>query len=45
MTVVPTGDTVTSYLSAKPKGGAGPLPLEVARKQATKLKAALAARK
>jgi hypothetical protein len=45
VTVVRTGDTITSYLSTRPKGGAGPVPLAVARKQAAKLKAALAARK
>lgn len=44
VTVVRTGDTITSYLSTKSVGGAGPLPLEVARKQSAKLKAALAAR-
>ncbi|WP_329182536.1 MULTISPECIES: sensor domain-containing protein [unclassified Streptomyces] len=43
--VVQTGDTVTAYLSVKSSGGAGPLPIEVARKQSDKLKAALAARK
>ncbi|MFG1809154.1 sensor domain-containing protein [Streptomyces sp. NPDC049040] len=43
--VVQTGDTVTAYLSVKSAGGAGPLPIDVARKQSDKLKAALAARK
>lgn len=43
--VVQTGDTVTAYVSVKSSGGAGPLPIEVARKQTDKLKAALAARK
>ncbi|WP_327290799.1 sensor domain-containing protein [Streptomyces sp. NBC_01198] len=43
--VVQTGDTVTAYLSVKSSGGAGPLPIDVARKQSEKLKAALAARK
>lgn len=42
--VVQTGDTVTAYLSVKSSGGAGPLPIDVARKQNDKLKAALAAR-
>ncbi|NUS14634.1 MAG: hypothetical protein HOY69_25075 [Streptomyces sp.] len=45
LTVVQTGDTVTAYVSVKSSGGAGPLPIEVARKQNDKLKAALAARK
>lgn len=45
LTVVQTGDTVTAYVSVKSAGGAGPLPVEVARKQNDKLKAALAARK
>lgn len=43
--VVQTGDTVTAYLSVKSSGGAGPLPIDVARKQSDKLKAALTARK
>ncbi|WUH93190.1 sensor domain-containing protein [Streptomyces sp. NBC_00433] len=43
--VVQTGDTVTAYLSVKSSGGAGPLPIDVVRKQSEKLKAALAARK
>jgi hypothetical protein len=42
VTVVRTGDTVTSYLSTKAEGGAGQVPLEVARKQDQKLRAALA---
>lgn len=41
---VRTGDTVTAYLSVKASGGAGDLPIEVARKENDKLKAALAAR-
>jgi hypothetical protein len=45
VTVVRTGDTITSYLSTRPEGGAGPVPLAVAREQSAKLKAALAARK
>ncbi|WP_328464843.1 hypothetical protein [Streptomyces sp. NBC_00448] len=45
VTVVRTGDTVTSYLSTKAEGGAGQVPLEVARKEDRKLRAALAARK
>jgi hypothetical protein len=44
ITVVQTGDTVTAYVSVKSSGGAGPVPLEVARKQDAKLKAALADR-
>ncbi|SFF09239.1 PknH-like extracellular domain-containing protein [Actinacidiphila alni] len=40
VTVVRTGDTVTAYLSVKSAGGAGDLPIEVARKQNEKLKAA-----
>lgn len=43
--VVQTGDTVTAYVSVKSSGGAGPLPVDVARKQSEKLKTALAARK
>jgi hypothetical protein len=43
--VVQTGDTVTAYVSVKSSGGAGPLPIDVARKQSEKLKTALAARK
>lgn len=43
--VVQTGDTVTAYVSVKSAGGAGPLPIDVARKQNEKLKAALATRK
>ncbi|SHL98340.1 sensor domain-containing protein [Actinacidiphila paucisporea] len=43
--VVQTGDTVTAYVSVKSSGGAGPLPIDVVRKQSEKLKAALAARK
>jgi hypothetical protein len=42
VTVVRTGDTVTSYISVKSKGGAGPVPLVVARKEDQKLRAALA---
>ncbi|SEG35883.1 hypothetical protein SAMN05216223_104513 [Actinacidiphila yanglinensis] len=45
VTVVRTGDTVTSYLSTKAAGGAGQPPLEVARKEDQKLRTALAARK
>jgi hypothetical protein len=45
VTVVHTGDTVTSYISMRAKGGAGTVPLAVARKQDQKLRAALAARK
>lgn len=45
VTVVRTGDTVTSYLSTRTEGGAGQVPLEVARKEDQKLRAALAARK
>ena len=45
VTVVRTGDTITSYLSTRTKGGAGDVPLAVARKQDAKLRAALAARK
>jgi len=45
VTVVRTGDTVTSYISMHAKGGAGELPLEIARKEDQKLRAALAARK
>jgi hypothetical protein len=41
VTVVQTGDTITAYLSVKSAGGAGSLPLEIARKQNEKLKAAL----
>ncbi|WP_329132675.1 sensor domain-containing protein [Streptomyces sp. NBC_01476] len=42
VTVVRTGDTITAYLSVKSAGGAGTLPLDVARKQSDKLKAAQA---
>jgi hypothetical protein len=42
VTVVQTGDTVTAYLSVKASGGAGEVPIEVARKQDGKLRAALA---
>jgi hypothetical protein len=45
LAVVQTGDTVTAYVSVKSAGGAGPLPVEVARKQNDKLVAALAARR
>ncbi|MCL2552699.1 MAG: hypothetical protein FWE15_31785 [Actinomycetia bacterium] len=45
VTVVRTGDTITSYLSTRSKGGAGAVPLAVARKQDAKLRAALAARR
>jgi hypothetical protein len=42
VTVVQTGDTITAYLSVKSAGGMGDLPIDVARKQNDKLKAALA---
>ena len=42
VTVVRTGDTVTSYLSTRSAGGAGPVPLAVVRKQDAKLRAVLA---
>ncbi|MFC4033774.1 sensor domain-containing protein [Streptomyces polygonati] len=42
VTVVKTGDTITAYLSVKAAGGPGQLPLDVARKQSDKLKAAQA---
>ncbi|MBY8876840.1 hypothetical protein [Actinacidiphila acidipaludis] len=42
VTVVRTGDTITSYLSTRSAGGAGPVPLAVARKQDAKLRAVLA---
>jgi hypothetical protein len=42
VTVVRTGDTITAYLSVKSAGGAGTLPIDVARKQNEKLKAAQA---
>jgi hypothetical protein len=42
VSVVRTGDTITAYLSVKSAGGAGSLPLDVARKQDAKLKAAQA---
>jgi hypothetical protein len=45
VTVVRTGDTVTSYLSTKAGGGAGPVPVVIARKQSAKLAALLARRK
>jgi len=45
VTVVRTGDTVTSYISMHSKGGAGDVPLEIARKEDQKLRAALAARR
>ncbi|MFI0895993.1 sensor domain-containing protein [Streptomyces sp. NPDC020983] len=45
LSVVQTGDTVTMYVSVKSAGGAGPLPVDVERKQDEKLKKALAARK
>ncbi|MFI0937947.1 sensor domain-containing protein [Streptomyces sp. NPDC021020] len=45
LSVVETGDTVTMYVSVKSAGGAGPLPVDAERKQAEKLKKALAARK
>ncbi|MFI0719032.1 sensor domain-containing protein [Streptomyces sp. NPDC021224] len=45
LSVVQTGDTVTMYVSVKSAGGAGPLPVDVERKQDEKLKQALAARK
>jgi hypothetical protein len=45
VTLVRTGDTVTSYLSTRSKGGAGTVPLAVARRQDAKLRAALAARR
>lgn len=41
VTVVRTGDTITSYVSTKAAGGAGPVPLAVARKQSAKLTALL----
>lgn len=44
VTVVQTGDTVTAYLSVKSSGGAGEVPIEVARKEDGKLRAALAKR-
>jgi hypothetical protein len=44
VTVVRTGDTVTSYVSTKAAGGAGPVPLAVARKQSAKLAALLGRR-
>ncbi|WP_225845285.1 sensor domain-containing protein [Streptomyces sp. HPF1205] len=42
VTVVQTGDTVTAYLSVKASGGAGEVPVDVARKQDAKLRAVLA---
>ncbi|MYS24657.1 PknH-like extracellular domain-containing protein [Streptomyces sp. DvalAA-14] len=42
VSVVKSGDTITAYLSVKSAGGAGQLPLDVARKQNDKLKAAQA---
>jgi hypothetical protein len=45
VTVVRTGDTVTSYLSTKAGGGAGPVPVTIARKQSAKLAALLTRRK
>jgi hypothetical protein len=45
VTVVRTGDTITSYISVKSAGGIGALPLAVAQKEDQKLKAALATRK
>ena len=45
VTVVRTGDTVTSYISVKSKGGVGQVPLVVARKEDQKLRGALALRK
>lgn len=42
VTVVQTGDTVTAYLSVKASGGAGDVPVEVAREQDAKLRAVLA---
>jgi|GEM_PF-6918280 hypothetical protein len=45
VTVVRTGDTVTSYLSTRASGGAGTVPLEIARKEDQKLRKALAGRK
>ncbi|MDX6354447.1 MAG: hypothetical protein QOF98_1350 [Streptomyces sp.] len=42
VTVVQTGDTITAYISVKSAGGVGDLPIDVARKQNEKLKAALA---
>lgn len=42
VSVVQTGDTITAYLSVKSAGGAGTLPIDVARKQNDKLKAAQA---
>ncbi|SEN10933.1 hypothetical protein [Actinacidiphila rubida] len=42
VTVVRTGDTVTSYLSTRSAGGAGAVPLAVVRAQDRKLRAALA---
>ncbi|MFF7158814.1 sensor domain-containing protein [Streptomyces sp. NPDC008139] len=42
VSVVRTGDTITAYLSVKSAGGAGTLPMDVARKQSEKLKAAQA---
>ncbi|WP_405582436.1 sensor domain-containing protein [Streptomyces sp. NBC_01190] len=40
VSVVKTGDTITAYLSVKSAGGAGELPLNVAREQNDKLRAA-----
>jgi hypothetical protein len=45
VTVVRTGDTITSYISVKSAGGIGALPLAVAQKEDQKLRAALAKRK
>lgn len=45
VTVVRTGDTIASYISMHSKGGAGDVPLEIARKEDQKLRAALAARR
>ena len=42
VTVVRTGETITAYLSVKSAGGPGTLPVDVARKQSDKLKAAQA---
>jgi hypothetical protein len=42
VTVVRTGDTVTAYLSVKASGGAGAVPVAVARKPDAKLRAILA---
>lgn len=43
VTVVRTGDSSVTYLSVKGAGGAGDVPLDIARKQDARLKAAAAA--